>query len=133
MARPTGREYEKGDPLPRAIYSRAMLRDLLYEHPDSAAAHHYWIYAVEPSAHPEWALESAQKLAQLAPASGHMVHMPGHIFYKLGDYERARQSFLASKRVDEDYMARQRVSLADDWNYEHNLSYLIADCAEEGR
>jgi Flp pilus assembly protein TadD len=133
LARPTDRNYEKGDPTPSAIYSRAMLRDILHDHPENAAAHHYWIHAIEPSAHPEWALESAEKLGNLAPASGHMVHMPGHIFYRLGNYERARQIFLASKRVDEDYMARQHVSLADDWNYAHNLDYLIADCAEEGR
>src|SRR5205814_5000436 len=70
---------------------------------------------------------------KLAPASGHMVHMPGHIFYRLGEYERARQIFLASLRVDQDYMAKQHVPVREDWNYGHNLSYLIADCAEEGR
>jgi tetratricopeptide (TPR) repeat protein len=125
--------YQKGDASAGAIYSQAMLRNILHEHPDNAAANHYWIHALEASSHPEWALESAEKLAALAPASGHMVHMPGHIFYRLGDYERARQIFLASKRVDEDYMARQHVSFSNDWNYAHNLSYLVADCAEAGR
>jgi tetratricopeptide (TPR) repeat protein len=125
--------YEEGEALPGAIYAQALLRDLINEHPDNAAAHHYWIHAVEASEHPEWALDSAAKLAALAPGSGHMVHMPGHIFYRVGDYERARQSFLASQRVDEAYMASQHVSVSDDWNYAHNLSYLVADCAEEGR
>jgi tetratricopeptide (TPR) repeat protein len=133
MAWHASRGYQKGDPSPGAIYSQAMLRNILQEHPDNAAANHYWIHVLEASSHPEWALESAGKLAALAPASGHMVHMPGHIFYRVGDYERARQSFLASKRVDEDYMARQHVSFENDWNYAHNLSYLVADCAEEGR
>jgi Flp pilus assembly protein TadD len=133
LAKPADHDYENGEPTPQAIYSRAMLRDLLHDHPDNAAANHYWIHAIEPGTHPEWALESAQKLASLAPASGHMVHMPGHIFYRIGDYERAREVFLNSKRIDEDYMARQHVSIADDWNYAHNLSYLIAACAEEGR
>lgn len=125
--------YEKGDASPGDIYSQAMLRNILHEHAENAAANHYWIHALEAGSHPEWALESAEKLAALAPGSGHMVHMPGHIFYRVGDYERARQSFLASKRVDEDYMARQHVSFSNDWNYAHNLSYLVADCAEEGR
>ena len=125
--------YQKGDPSAGAIYSQAMLRNILQEHPDNAAANHYWIHALEASSHPEWALESAEKLGTLAPGSGHMVHMPGHIFYRVGDYERARQSFLAAKRVDEDYMARQHVAFSNDWNYAHNLSYLVADCAEEGR
>lgn len=130
----TNRGYdEKGDPRPGTVYGQAMLRELLRQYPDNAAANHYWIHAVEGSAHPEWARESAEKLGALAPASGHMVHMPGHIFYRMGDYERARRIFLASMQVDSDYMARQHVSTRDDWNYAHNISYLIADCAEEGR
>ena len=124
---------EKGDPRLGTVYGQASLRDLLREHPDNAAANHYWIHAVEGSAHPEWAVESAEKLGRLAPSSGHMVHMPGHIFYRIGDYERARQIFLDAMRVDRDYMAAQHVSVRDDWNYAHNLSYLIADCSEEGR
>jgi hypothetical protein len=125
--------YDKGDASAGSVYSQAMLRELLHDHPDNAAANHYWIHAIEPSDHPDWALESAEKLGKLAPQSGHMVHMPGHIFYRMGDYERARQIFLAAKHVDEDYMATQHVAIANDWNYAHNLSYLIADCAEEGR
>jgi tetratricopeptide (TPR) repeat protein len=59
--------------------------------------------------------------------------MPGHIFYRVGDYERGRQVFLDALRVDQEYMAREHVAIRDDWNYQHNLAYLIADCAEEGR
>jgi tetratricopeptide (TPR) repeat protein len=124
---------EKGDPRLGTIYGQAALRELLRQYPDNAAANHYWIHAVEGSAHPEWAVASAEKLGMLAPASGHMVHMPGHIFYRIGDYERARQIFLAAMRVDQDYMTNQHVAVRDDWNYAHNISYLIADCAEEGR
>ena len=123
----------KGDPFPDMLYAQSMLRDLLRDYPDNAAANHYWIHAVEASDHPEWALESAEKLGKLAPASGHVVHMPGHIFYRLGDYERARGIFLEAARVDRDYMAKQHVSVSNDWNYSHNLSYWIADCAEAGR
>lgn len=125
--------YDKGEARPGAIYKQAMWRNILHDYPDNAAANHYWIHVIETTPHPEWALGSAEKLGTLAPASGHMVHMPGHIFYRLGEYERARQVFLASKRVDEEYMSRQHVSVANDWNYAHNLSYLVADCAEEGR
>src|SRR6201987_2738098 len=59
--------------------------------------------------------------------------MPGNIFFSLGDYERERESVLEAARVDRDYMDRQQVGIRDDWNYAHNLSYLIADCAEAGR
>ncbi len=123
----------QGDPRPGALYGQALLRNLLQQYPSNAAANHYWIHAVEGSDHPEWALESAEKLGKLAPGSGHVVHMPGHIFYRLGDYERAREVFLQAARVDQEYMDRQHVSLSDDWNFAHNLSYLIADCAEAGR
>lgn len=124
---------EKGDPRPGTLYQQAMLRDLLQDYPDNAAVNHYWIHAMEVTNRPERALQSGDILGALAPSSGHMVHMPGHIFYRVGDYERARQAFLKSLRVDQDYMAKQHVAPKDDWNYAHNISYLIADCAEEGR
>jgi tetratricopeptide (TPR) repeat protein len=124
---------EKGDPRPGELYAVAILRDVLHNHPDNAAANHYWIHAVEASEHPEWALESAEKLGRLTPGSGHMVHMPGHIFYRTGNYEQARKCFLDAIQVDEAYMRTQKLEPKDDWNYSHNLSYLIANSAEEGR
>ena len=122
-----------GDPRPGELYSQALLRNLLAAHPESAAANHYWIHAVEDSSRPELALHSADVLASMAPNSGHMVHMPGHIYWRIGDYERARESFLASMHVDEAYMASEKIQPANDWNYAHNLAYLIAACAEAGR
>jgi tetratricopeptide (TPR) repeat protein len=124
---------EKGEPRAGTAEAQRILQSILKEHPDDTAANHYWIHAVEPGNHPELALGSAKKLGELTPASGHMVHMPGHIFYRTGDYESARAAFLASMHVDEGYMRAQRVSVADDWNYVHNLMYLIADEMEAGR
>jgi tetratricopeptide (TPR) repeat protein len=122
-----------GHPRGGELYSQAILRNLLATHPDNAAANHYWIHAMEDSSRPEEALRSADVLGRLAPNSGHMVHMPGHIYWRVGDYERARQSFIASVRVDEAYMAAQQIRPEEDWNYAHNLAYLIAACAEAGR
>jgi tetratricopeptide (TPR) repeat protein len=122
-----------GRPEDEAIYARMLVQDVMAWHPNSAAAHHYRIHILEASTHPQDALPDADALAKLAPASGHMVHMPGHIYYRLGDYDRARQSFLASMKVDSDYMQREKVGTLDDWNYAHNLSYLIASDAESGR
>ena len=122
-----------GRPREGELYSQALLRNLLAAHPDNAAANHYWIHAMEDSARPEEALHSADALGRLAPNSGHMVHMPGHIYWRVGDYERARQSFTASVHVDEAYMAAQQIRPEEDWNYAHNLAYLIAACAEAGR
>lgn len=122
-----------GNPRDGELYSQAILRNLLTAHPDNAAANHYWIHAMEDSSRPEEALHAADILGRLAPNSGHMVHMPGHIYWRVGDYERARQSFIAAVRVDEAYLAAQQIRPEEDWNYAHNLAYLIAACAEAGR
>ena len=110
-----------------------ILQGILKEKPDDSAANHLWIHAVEASPHPEQALHSAQVLADLAPNSGHMTHMPGHIFYRTGDYQRAQVSFDLSTSVDEAYMKSQHVAADDDWNYVHNLMYSIANLLEQGR
>jgi tetratricopeptide (TPR) repeat protein len=123
----------KGEPRQGTVEGQSILVAILKEHPDDSAANHYWIHAVEPGNHPELALDSAKKLGALTPASGHMVHMPGHIFYRTGDYETARASFMNSMHVDEAYMQAQQVNVADDWNYVHNLMYLIANLTEAGR
>lgn len=122
-----------GRPKENQMYAQQLLAHLLQTHPQSAAAHHYWIHALETSTHPERALESAQRLAALAPGSGHMVHMPGHIHHRVGDYRKAHEAFVAAARVDEAYLQLERVPPADNWNYAHNLSYLVATLAEAGR
>ena len=111
----------------------SLLQGVLTEDPENSAANHYWIHAVEASPHPEQALHSAAILGRLAPTSGHMVHMPGHIFYRTGDYARAKESFAASMRADEEYMQSQHVQVDDDWNYVHNLMYAIANLMEAGQ
>jgi hypothetical protein len=110
----------------------AILQSVLKDEPENSAANHYWIHAVEASPKPEQALHSAEILGRLAPTSGHMVHMPGHIFYRMGDYARAQESFAASTQADEHYMQTQQVQVDDDWNYVHNMMYAIANAMEAG-
>jgi tetratricopeptide (TPR) repeat protein len=111
----------------------AILESILKENPENSAANHAYIHALEPTEHPEQALHSAEILASLAPASGHMVHMPGHIYFRLGDYARAEKAFTASMQVDERYMREQHVAPDNDWNYVHNLMYAITNLMEEGK
>ena len=122
-----------GRPNKAALYPRLILSEILAKDPANAAANHYLIHVLEAGPHADDALRSAAVLGQLAPGSGHMVHMPGHIYYKLGQHDKAREAFLASMNVDESYMQREHVAPTDDWNYAHNLSYLIASDAEAGR
>ena len=124
---------DNGEPKKGTQESVAILEEVLKTNPDDSAANHYWIHAMEPGAHPGNALESAQRLASLAPNSGHMVHMPGHIFYRVGDYPDAEHWFAESTEVDEKYMRDQHVGPDDDWNYIHNLMYAVANLMEEGK
>jgi len=124
---------ENGEPKGGEKEKIAILEGVLKDAPNDSAANHYWIHAMEPSNHPERAIPSAALLASLAPTSGHMVHMPGHIYYRVGDYASADKWFTASTQADERYMREQHVSVDDDWNYVHNLMYAIANLMEQGR
>ena len=122
-----------GEPKSGTVEAIAIDQAILKDAPNDSAANHYWIHRMEPSLHPELALPSAQLLASLAPASGHMVHMPGHIFYRVGDYAHAETWFAQSTAVDEAYMQSQHIAFDDDWNYVHNLMYGVANLMEEGK
>ena len=124
---------DNGEPKGGQKEKIAILQSILKDAPNDSAANHYWIHAMEPGNHPERAIPSAALLASLAPNSGHMVHMPGHIYYRVGDYASADRWFTASTQVDERYMREQHVSVDDDWNYVHNLMYAIANLMEQGR
>ena len=126
--------YDKnGEPKKGEHEAIAMLEGILRDTPNDSATNHYWIHAIEPGNHPEQAINSAALLASLAPASGHMVHMPGHIYYRVGNYPEAERWFAQSMAVDERYMQEQNVSPDDDWNYVHNMMYAIANLLEQGR
>jgi tetratricopeptide (TPR) repeat protein len=124
---------DDGNPRKGTKETLTILQAVLKDEPENSAANHYWIHSVEASPKPEQALHSAEILGRLAPTSGHMVHMPGHIFYRTGDYAGAQQSFAVSTQADERYMKAQHVQVDDDWNYVHNLMYAIANLMEQGQ
>ncbi len=133
LSTPASSYLPDGRPREGKLYGQAILKNLLVSHPDHVAVHHYWIHAVENGPRPEEALPSCEKLEKIAPNSGHLLHMPGHIYYRLGMYEKARKSFLASLEFDLKYMKEQKIHPINNWNYTHNLDYLVANSAEEGR
>ncbi len=124
---------DDGNPKPGEKEKIGILEAVLKDAPNDSAANHYWIHAMEPSNHPERAIPSSALLASLAPNSGHMVHMPGHIYYRVGDYASADRWFAASTETDERYMREQHVDVDNDWNYAHNMMYGIANLMEQGR
>src|SRR5690606_23571336 len=68
----------------RAAEVLATLEHVLGRNPEHPGAIHLYIHAVEASATPERALPHAQRLAALMPGAGHIVHMPAHIYYRVG-------------------------------------------------
>jgi tetratricopeptide (TPR) repeat protein len=134
LAEAVGDGYDdKGEPKTGQKERIAILEGVLKDAPNDSAANHYWIHAMEPGNHPEAALKSAALLASLAPNSGHMVHMPGHIFYRVGNYAEAEHWFAASTETDERYLREWHETPDDDWNYVHNMMYAIANLMEQGK
>ncbi len=111
----------------------ATLETVLASHPDHLGANHYYIHAVEASPHPERALKSAARLGKLAPAAGHLVHMPSHIYIRVGEYERAALVNMRAVKVDRDYIAARHPSgVYPMMYYPHNIQFLWASYMMEG-
>jgi tetratricopeptide (TPR) repeat protein len=110
------------------------LEQVLAQHPDHPGACHYYIHAVEASSQPERALPCAQRLPSLMPGAGHLVHMPSHIYMRLGLYKDAVERNVEASDVDQDYLDRRR--LTGDYPhsyYLHNIHFLWAALLMEGR
>jgi tetratricopeptide (TPR) repeat protein len=114
------------------MYSEFLLKEAQRMEPNNHGFHHYWIHLMEDCC-PERALISADLLTSLAPTSGHIVHMPGHIYNRVGDYKRAHDSFAAAVKTDSTYMKNEGIQEVDNWNYIHNINYLINNSVHDGR
>jgi len=102
--------------------------------PDHAGAHHYLIHLLEASNDPDRAVPSADLLGSLMPAAGHMVHMPAHIYIRVGRYADAAEANVKAIEADEDYLAQcQAQGLYPVSYYPHNLHFLWAAATFEGR
>lgn len=110
------------------------LESILAQYPDHPGACHYYIHAVEASPAPDRALPCAERLPGLMPGAGHLVHMPAHIYIRLGKYHEAAERNAHAAHVDQEYLAGRTLSgdYADGY-YTHNLHFLWASLAMEGR
>ena len=108
----------------------AVLESVLKRDPNHLGANHFYIHAVEASTHPEAGLPSAQRLGGLAPASGHLVHMPSHIYIRTGDHESGEKTNVAAVRVDDAYFAAAHPQgVYPLMYYTHNLHFIAAENA----
>jgi tetratricopeptide (TPR) repeat protein len=107
----------------------ATLESVIRRDPNHLGAIHYYIHATEASPNPERALAGANRLAAMAPAAGHIVHMPAHVYIRTGDYEAAVKTNEEAADVDRAYIkASGAQGIYPLMYYSHNLHF-IAMCA----
>ena len=111
----------------------AVLESVLRRNPNHPGAIHYYIHAVEASLHPERALAYAPKLPQLMPMAGHLVHMPAHIYERVGDYPAAARSNAEAAAADEGFFQVTGRQGLYSMYYAHNLDFLAVAHSMQGR
>jgi len=109
------------------------LESVLEDAPDHVGANHYYIHAVEEF-FPEKGEAAADRLAPLTPDAGHLVHMPSHIYWRIGRYEDAAEINQRASESDERFFAWCRAgAFYRAAYYPHNLHFLWAAASAEGR
>lgn len=122
-----------GAPYPRTKEILASLERVLARNPNHPGACHYYIHAVE-AAQPERAVPCAERLAKLMPGAGHIVHMPAHIYLRVGRYADAIESNIHAVHADEQYIADQHPQgLYPAAYYPHNYHFLAFAATMAGR
>jgi len=101
------------------------LESVLARNPDHPAANHFYIHAVEASQTPERAVPSADRLTHLVPGAGHLVHMPGHTYWRVGRYHDAVIANEHAIHSDETYIPDYGAQgLYVVGYYPHNIHFL---------
>jgi tetratricopeptide (TPR) repeat protein len=110
------------------------LESIIKRDPDHPGALHLYIHAVEATTTPERAEAAADRLEQLMPDAGHIVHMPSHIYYRVGRYADAERVNELAAKVDEDYIAACKAQgYYPAGYYGHNIHFLWTSSEMSGR
>jgi hypothetical protein len=111
-----------------------VLEAVLRRNPNHPGANHYYIHAIEASPHAERGLACARRLDRLVPAAGHLVHMPAHIYMRVGDYAAAVHSNEQAIAADQAYIKKYDVKgVYSMMYYPHNIHFLAAAHCFQGR
>lgn len=122
-----------GEPQPGTLEAKELLEGVIAAHPDHPGAHHYYIHLME-AREPQLAEASADALGKLMPAAGHLVHMPAHIYIRVGRYDDAVESNQRAIAADLDYIAQCNAQgLYAVGYYPHNIHFLWASATFGGR
>jgi len=110
------------------------LEAIIKRDPNHPGALHLYIHAVEATTTPERAEAAADRLLKLMPGAGHIVHMPSHIYYRVGRYADAERVNEAAAKVDEDYIAACKAQgYYPAGYYGHNIHFLWTSSEMSGR
>jgi tetratricopeptide (TPR) repeat protein len=112
----------------------AQLERVLDANPDHPGANHFFIHAVE-AVDPQRAVPMAERLAGLMPGAGHLVHMPGHIYIRVGRYEDAIRANEHAVHADESFIQDHNpgVNVYTAGYYPHNYDFLAFAASMIGR
>lgn len=122
----------EGQPWTEEIVS--LLENVIAQDPMNPLAHHLYIHAMEASPHPEKAIPSAEVLPTLVPGSGHLVHMPSHIWIRIGRYHDAAVANQRAVRVDDHYLDHSHTEGLYTAAYvPHNHHFLWAAAIKTGQ
>ncbi|NET17016.1 MAG: hypothetical protein F6K08_31485, partial [Okeania sp. SIO1H6] len=125
---------ENGEPQPLTNEVVKKLEFVLEKNPNHPGAIHYYIHALEASPYPEKAEKSADNLRNLVPASGHLVHMPSHLYLRIGRYHDAASTNQNAIKADEKFLATsQQKGLYSALYYPHNIHFFWSAASMEGR
>jgi tetratricopeptide (TPR) repeat protein len=123
----------EGEPKGRTLEIVAVLERVMEIAPAHPGANHFYIHAVEASRSPERALPAADRLGSLVPGSGHLVHMPSHIYIRTGQYARAADCNERAIAADEAYFALAPPPRFYGLYFVHNHHFLAYAAMMEGR
>lgn len=129
-------DYYMEDRRPKAVTEELIkaLEFVIAKDPRHPGANHYYIHAVEASPYPERALPSAERLGEIAPGAGHLVHMPSHIYLRVGRYHDATLANEEAVAADQSYIAQCRAQgFYPAAYYPHNQHFLWYTSGMQGR
>ncbi len=122
-----------GEPKPETGELLATLESILERNPDHPGANHMYIHAVEASPNPDRGIASADRLRNLVPGAGHLVHMPSHIYIRVGRYHDAVLANQRAIEADQDYVTQCHAQGIYPLGYmPHNHHFLLASAAIAG-
>lgn len=123
-----------GKPGPDTLEIVTTLETVLKKDPNHLGANHYYIHAVEASPDPARAMASAERLGALAPAAGHLVHMPAHIYIRTGRFHASSVVNAKAIKADQAFFARSKEGgVYPLMYYTHNIHFLCYSEMIEGR